>query len=328
MAAELRPGPLFVVGMYRSGTSLLYALLNQHPQIALTYEADLSLLFLVPRKQANWLTRWDFWNGAPSRHGIDIDHMPSAISDSKTAAEAVYKQHARQKGAVIWGDKSPNCYDSLTSLLQKFPSARFVIIWRDPAAICSSIIRAAEGSSVFRKKGMVHRAIIGNQRLKEGCDRLMSLGVPVCQVQYENLVNDPRSAMEEICDFLSISFDSRMTSLAGADRSAIPAEEHNTLARSESILAKPNRTELLSPSLKKKIDRYVTFWRERYGDWPAFPRSLNDPRSKPSRLERALDECFFWALRRRDQAVRFIYSVAPLSLLTSWAEKTQAVSER
>jgi hypothetical protein len=146
----------------------------------------------------------------------------------------------------------------------------------------------------------------------------MSLGAPVCQVQYENLVSDPRSAMEEICDFLNISFDSRMTSLVGADRSAIPAEEHNTLARSESILAKPSRTEGLSPRLKKKIDRYVTFWRERHGDWPAFPRSLTDPRSKPSRLERALDGCLFWGLRRRDRAVRFIYSFAPLSLLTRY----------
>ncbi len=50
MAAEplsresMSPGPLFVVGMWRSGTSLLYALLNQHPQIGLMYESDFALL--------------------------------------------------------------------------------------------------------------------------------------------------------------------------------------------------------------------------------------------------------------------------------------------
>ena len=46
-------GPVFVVGMWRSGTSLLYALLNQHPQIGLMYESDmltLSPLFLIPER--------------------------------------------------------------------------------------------------------------------------------------------------------------------------------------------------------------------------------------------------------------------------------------
>ena len=43
---EMRSGPLFVVGMWRSGTSLLYALLNQHPQIGLMYESD--MLTLAP----------------------------------------------------------------------------------------------------------------------------------------------------------------------------------------------------------------------------------------------------------------------------------------
>jgi hypothetical protein len=32
--------PVFVVGVFRSGTSLLYALLNQHPRVALMYECD------------------------------------------------------------------------------------------------------------------------------------------------------------------------------------------------------------------------------------------------------------------------------------------------
>jgi hypothetical protein len=37
-------GPLFITGMWRSGSSLLYALLNKHPQVKLMYEADLALL--------------------------------------------------------------------------------------------------------------------------------------------------------------------------------------------------------------------------------------------------------------------------------------------
>lgn len=68
------PGPLFVVSMWRSGSSLLYALLNKHPQVGLMYEADLLLLrsvFLKPAGYRDWAERWQFWNQAFRRHGLD-----------------------------------------------------------------------------------------------------------------------------------------------------------------------------------------------------------------------------------------------------------------
>ena len=37
---SLASGPLFIVASWRSGSSLLYALLNKHPQVALTFEAE------------------------------------------------------------------------------------------------------------------------------------------------------------------------------------------------------------------------------------------------------------------------------------------------
>src|ERR1700737_195615 len=52
------PWPLFVVGVARSGTSLLYALLNQHPQIAILFEGSLPFLrtlFRVPWARSDWL---------------------------------------------------------------------------------------------------------------------------------------------------------------------------------------------------------------------------------------------------------------------------------
>ena len=63
MVNEKRSGPLFVVGMWRSGTSLLYTLLNKHPEIGLMYEADLPLLpglFRNSGGKQDWLERWEF----------------------------------------------------------------------------------------------------------------------------------------------------------------------------------------------------------------------------------------------------------------------------
>ncbi len=179
---------------------MLYALLNKHPQIALLYEGDLPLFwpfFLTPGGKAKWLTRWDFWYAAIRRHRLDVARIPPDITDRKTATEAVYKEYARRKGSAIWGDKSPNYYDSLPRLERDFPGARFIIIWRSPAGICRSIIRAAEESPWFARRGMIHRGLLGCRQMKRGCDQIVARGAPVHQIQYEELIRKPKEEGEE-----------------------------------------------------------------------------------------------------------------------------------
>src|SRR5277367_4851022 len=65
--------PVFVVGVFRSGTSLLYALLNQHPQIALMYECnvwDFPEKFSGMRLRGDWRARLEFFGRALSRHRL------------------------------------------------------------------------------------------------------------------------------------------------------------------------------------------------------------------------------------------------------------------
>src|SRR5690348_10942812 len=92
-----REGPLFVVGIWRSGTSALYALLNQHPQIALLFEGDLRLLsshFVTSQKPERLLARWNFWNEAARRHQIHREDLPLRISSTGEALNATYAAFA------------------------------------------------------------------------------------------------------------------------------------------------------------------------------------------------------------------------------------------
>ncbi len=201
---EMRDGPLFVVGMWRSGTSLLYALLNQHPQIGLMYESDmltLSPLFLVPRKSSWWLNKVDAWNGALSRHKIDSTTIPEDITALPDAFRAVAQQYAAKKGAMVWGCKSPTYYDCMTQFADWYPQAKFIVIWRDPADVCRSIVRAAEKSPWFARPGMDLRAILGYRRMKSEADELERRGAAIYQLQYDDLVRDPAKTLNSICEF-------------------------------------------------------------------------------------------------------------------------------
>jgi Sulfotransferase family len=308
--------------MWRSGTSLLYTLLNQHPGIALMYEADLPLLrqlFRSTGSKPDWLERWEFWNSALTRHGIDRQQIPAGVPDLRSAAEIVWKQYA---GDALYGEKSPNYYDSLQWLSRQFPDARFVVIWRDPSDICRSILRAAQtGSSFFAKRGITHRALIGTRRLKKECEALVSQGVPLHQLQYEEMIKEPERVLSGICNFLQIPFDPQMASLEGADRSAIYKADHHSGVKSKTIGPKneKDREEVLPQSFKSKIHRYVSYWQhESGGNWPLYPKMPNGDRPHPSLLERSWDEVWFRALRLFDRFTALVYCYAPISLLRKY----------
>ena len=294
-------GPLFVVGVPRSGTSLLYCLLNQHPQIALMYEGNLPFLwplFLTRGGKSHWLERWNFWRGGVERHRIDISKVRPDVPDTNTATELVCREYARQKGAAIWGDKIVNYYGSLALLLFQFPNARFVVVWRDPADVSRSIIRAGFGSPLLGKRGMAHRALMGCFRLGIERDRLLQRGVPVHDIFYEDLVRSPTDEMVKICEFLRIPFDCNMGSLEGSDRSAIGPGEFHALVRSQSIVSSRKQPEVLPVKLRTKIERYKVFWREKHSDWPIFRRSQEGSLRVPSLLERVYDQVIYRFLRR------------------------------
>jgi hypothetical protein len=315
-------GPLFLVGIWRSGTSLLYTLMNQHPDIALLYEADLPMLrplFFVGRKKADWLARWDFWNDSLKRHRIDVDNIEPQSSTVQAATAAAYREFAISRAADVWGEKSPNWFDRLADVAEDFPDARFIAIWRNPADICRSVARAVDQDGWFDKRGMMLRCLLGCESYKLQCDRLMASGIPLHQLRYDDLVRDPERTMQDICRFLDIPFDSRMATLEGADRSTIDQAPQHELVRGNEIVSKKERKEVLSPELKSKIERYMRLWKQKYGDAWLLLRGRNiEPGELPGAWEQFKDRMLYRIFRKFDSMVVMIYSFAPLWLLKAY----------
>jgi hypothetical protein len=314
-------GPLFVVGMWRSGTSLLYALLNQNPKIALMYEGDLPLLwplFIGGKSKSDWRERWEFWNAAFSRHQLQRGKFPTEVAGVRAATELAYRDYA---GDAIWGCKSPSYHDAMKQLSRDFPEARFVVIYRNPADVCRSIVRAGRKANWFSRSGMTLRALLGYAEMKKGADHLAAAGVPVHLLQYEELVREPEKNLKGVCEFLGIAFDPRMVTLENAERSAIYEADHHANVKGKQIRAQSPRDEVLPPALKKKIERYTHLWREKYaGSWPQYGEPGAASAGNPNWIERTFDFLLYRSYRIFDQAVMLLYAFAPLSWLRAYRE--------
>jgi len=324
----LKPGtvlasaPLFVVSMGRSGSTLLYALLNKHPQVALMFEADLVCLrymFLRPTAFCNWSERWELFNDALRRHGLTSAEVNGCPSDFCSAFTATHQLFARRKGATIWGDKSPSYFNQLNRMADDFPGARFIVVWRSPKDTANAVLRArSTGSAHFRRRGAILREFIGYETLKKECDRLLARGKPVCQVNYEDLTSETPLVMEQVCDFLQIPYDDSLSNLDGADRSAIYEAPHHANVRGDKIVRDP-RPELVSSGLRTQIGRYVAWWHQVYGPhWPPYPQTTDGAVRAPNRISRIVDAGVYRMFRTWDEIVRIGYSSAPISLLVRY----------
>jgi hypothetical protein len=325
VAKQQTSRPLFVLSVPRSGSTLLYALLNQHSQISLLYEGDLPTmqLYLMGRlHNGAWRERWEFWNQAPSRHGIALESMPANVSNVWEATRTVYQEFARRKEAPIWGEKTPQWYHCALRIAEKFPDASFIFLWRDMQAVMASIARAAVTERLFRKEGFANRALLGNEKLRRACDALKSRGFRVLEVDYEDLTSDTTECMQYICKFLELPFEPHSTSLAGADLTALTRGQHHASVRSNRIDGPRKQAEMLPDITVAKIARYICYWRQRYGSkWPKYPLQLPQGIRPASFKELWYDRITYHRLVLWDKIVIVIYAITPLSLARLWRQK-------
>lgn len=240
LAVKKTGGILFVAGLPRSGTSLLYALLNKHPDIALMYEAEIhsmpGLAWTVWGGRRMY-PRLDFWNGVMSRHRISAAEVPSTLQNAEGLARWCYQTVRERKSALWAGEKTPHSASSLTLLADQYPDARFIIINRDLAATVSSARRAAKnGALFFSSGGRIARNFRMARVMYASAAKMRERGRRLLFLDYNDLVDHPERECRRVCEFLDLPWHPEMNRLDTSDRSAIPPGRHHSQVRGSAIL--------------------------------------------------------------------------------------------
>ena len=267
--------------------------MNQHPQVALMYEAE--PLELWPRRSSsfpkrNWQQRLEFYNKTFTRHNLDPETFAS-LAPGPEAALALYREYARARNARIMGEKAPSYHTRLPELGALFPDAQFLIIWRDPLECCRSAAKAARLNRFFAQRGMSRRMLFGAEIFARGVEELQRQKRSVCEVVYNDLTKNPEAELRRVCDFLKIPFAPEMLDLKSADTSSLPSGEHHLGVRSGIITKAADPNEILPPAFVAKGRRYTKLWQKRFSHL-GFARALAHPsETEPGIVERFTDGC-------------------------------------
>jgi tetratricopeptide (TPR) repeat protein len=198
--------PVFVVGMPRSGTSLVEQILASHPA-------------------AHGAGELEFWIAAVSKHETAIRQGP--LSDSlrgKLASDylRVLATHTREAMRVI--DKAPVNSDYLGLIHSVFPRARFVYLRRDPIDSClscyfqqfSPTMNFATDLTDLAHYYREHRRLVAHWRSALPPGTLL-------EVPYAELVADQESWSRRILEFVGLPWDERCLDFHKTERAVTTA---------------------------------------------------------------------------------------------------------
>ncbi|MEO0423451.1 MAG: sulfotransferase [Pseudomonadota bacterium] len=217
----MQPEFLFVVGIGRSGTSLLQNMLAGHSAISFLPESSFLRRYAFSRAFDKGVGAGDLPAFAKTladdvafkRLGFSAEQVQEMLASPEGGRgagffrRAAYRFGPPTQGAVYLGDKDPRLIEYLPSLKAAFPSAKVVHIYRDPRDVFLSKSRAdwAKGRTAFAYAfaGRVQWELV--RRTGEAL-----FGENFYELAYERLIDSPDEEMSKLCRFLSLSLEPAM----------------------------------------------------------------------------------------------------------------------
>jgi len=234
-APQGSPIPIFIVGMPRSGTSLVEQILDSHPDVR--GAGELGNLEDLERRAPEILARTGSYPGCLG--GVTAEEM--------TGLARLYLDAIRSlsQGERYVTDKLPGNYERLGFIEKLFPDARIVHLVRDPRDTCVSCYFQNFGknltySSNLRTLGAVYRIY---ERLMRHWRSTLSIGI--LDIRYEALVTAPEPEVRRLLEFCECPGNRAVSSSTGRRATSTPQATIRSV--SPSIEARSNGGNTMRP---------------------------------------------------------------------------------
>jgi hypothetical protein len=224
----------FIAGQAKSGTTLLVALLDNHPQLLVLPEETAYFPTVLTkyaprgrRAQFDYLTKQSLSNvlfGGPCKwgkrnylafpRGKFLETFEREAFATANAQEDLLVQMVKAYAGTLerpldtvgrWVEKTPANRNHIPAILARFPHAKILVTLRDPRAILAAQIALEKTRKTGRFSTyyvIAHWRVAAKLARRVGNKEILGLVVP-----FEQLVSEPAHTMEKVCNYLEIDFD-------------------------------------------------------------------------------------------------------------------------
>lgn len=242
--------PVFVGGMFKSGTSLLRALLGQHPDLFAGLETHwFEMDGEGAEQRLDWLAEF---------YGEDAEALQEQLAKTRGAEAFLDAMMARAIAVADksrWVEKTPANILHIARILAAWPDARFLHIERDPRDILASQIEAGRSTVL---DSAAAQALAGKHDIPETIagfaltwtamvgaadafeDAPGRLGERYLKLNYESLIADTETTMRRVLSFIDADWDPAVVRFDGRGEDlALVKEVTGRTSRTLERLARP-----------------------------------------------------------------------------------------
>jgi hypothetical protein len=213
-----RPPFPFIVARGRSGTTLLRAMFDSHPDMAVPPESH--FLVTMGRRRRRYetgdrLAVDRFVEDLGSHYGfrrwdLDAASLRTRLTESGAATYAdamreVFALYADRHGKHRYAEKTPMNVIHIPFLARVFPEARFIHLIRDGRDVALSYLDTDFGVDSVGEAAIYWRRFVQKGR-RDG----RRLGPRYREIRYEDLLADPETILRSLCAFVEIPYEPAM----------------------------------------------------------------------------------------------------------------------
>ena len=195
--------PVFVVGMPRSGTSLIEQIIAAHPSGAGAGENNAMSVAASRQQRLNQHRSMVFFSDASK---VTEQLLARECDEYIKSVNQISQQLGDTAGVSRIVDKLPYNYQVLPLIQMMFPHARVIHTVRDPRDVCISCYFQDFLGELGYSYNLDRLA-----RYYADHDRIMNhmkavLDIPILEVRYEELVADPEPGIRALLDHVGLGF--------------------------------------------------------------------------------------------------------------------------
>jgi tetratricopeptide (TPR) repeat protein len=200
IVSDLDAKPIFICGMFRSGSTLIEQILASHPEI--TAGGELDFLPLIIRRRLSPYPE--------QLKSTSAEQLKSFGAEYLSMVEELFPN------AVYLTDKRPDNFAHIGLIHQMFPGAKIVCTKRDARDNCLSIYFQQLGGNLSYATSLstIAHYYQQHERLMEHWAGL--LNDSIFTVDYDGLVRDPEPILRQLFAFLGVPWDERCLDFSNA----------------------------------------------------------------------------------------------------------------